>query len=263
MLKNRINIQFEKLKKNNDSALVPYLTAGFPDRETFVDLSLKILDNGADMLEIGVPFSDPLADGPTIQKTNFQAIQNGITLSECINLLRLIRKSNTESPAIFMGYFNPFLAYGIDDFLLQSSQVGLDGLIVPDLPISESKQISEKCFNSGIHLIPLLAPTSTEETIQKACEQAKGFIYCVSLTGVTGARKNLSLGVETLVKKIKAYTDIPVLVGFGVSKREDVLNISKFSDGAVVGSAFLDSIQNSDQNKKVKAGVDFVKKLAI
>ena len=102
MLKNRINIQFEKLKKNNDSALVPYLTAGFPDRETFVDLSLKILDNGADMLEIGVPFSDPLADGPTIQKTNFQAIQNGITLSECINLLRLIRKSNTESPAIFM-----------------------------------------------------------------------------------------------------------------------------------------------------------------
>ena len=261
MLKNRINIQFEKLKQNNNSALVPYLTAGFPDPETFVSLSLEILDNGADMLEIGVPFSDPLADGPTIQRTNFQAIQNGITLNGCIDLLRLIRNSNTESPAIFMGYFNPFLAYGIDEFLKQSSNAGLDGLIVPDLPISESKQISQKCFDNGIHLIPLLAPTSTDETIQKACEQAKGFIYCVSLTGVTGARKNLSLGVETLVKKIKSYTDVPVLVGFGVSKREDVINISKFADGAVGGSAFLDSIENADY-EKTEAGVDFVKNLA-
>ena len=262
-MKNRIDSKILSTKSDNRPALVPYLTVGYPRIEESADIALKVLGSGADMLELGVPFSDPIADGPTIQKTSFEALENGVSLSVCMDVLTTIRKSDDSSPIIFMGYFNPFLQYGLESFLSDASERGLDGLIIPDLPMEESEAISRRCMENGIHHIPLLAPTSTEERIKLSCEHAGGFIYCVSLTGVTGARDGLSTGVEGLVSKIRSHTDLPVLVGFGVSQKRDIEKISKFAEGAVVGSAFLDHISGAEQGDVIESASEFIKNIII
>ena len=260
---NRINLKLLAVKSENRPALVPYLTVGYPTIKLSAEIALKTLGSGADMLELGIPFSDPIADGPTIQKTGFKALENGVSLSVCMDVLTNIRKENNDSPIIFMGYFNPFLQYGLERFMEEASDRGLDGLIIPDLPMEESVVISEQCRRNGIHLIPLLAPTSTEERIKFSCEHAGGFIYCVSLTGVTGARKGLSMGVENLVERIRVHTDLPVLVGFGVSQKKDIEKISKFADGAVVGSAFLDHIANSSEGSEISSAGEFIESISV
>jgi tryptophan synthase alpha chain len=261
ILNNRIDKKLNLMKSDSEPVLVPYITSGFPNIHIFKKIVLEILDNGADILEIGIPFSDPLADGPTIQKSNYIALKNGVNLKKTINLLTEIRASNNVSPMVFMGYYNPFLSYGIDDFLRDASKAGLDGLIIPDLPTEESNELFQKCLSHGIHLIPLLAPTSTDETIKQACKQAGGYIYCVSLTGVTGARSQLSSEVKKLVRRIKTHTDLPVLVGFGISTRSNVLEVNDFADGAVVGSAFIDHISNSSEGSEVESAVKFIRSL--
>ncbi len=262
-MKNRIDSKILSTKSDNRPALVPYLTVGYPRIEESADIALKVLGSGADMLELGVPFSDPIADGPTIQKTSFKALENGVSLSVCMDVLTTIRKSDDSSPIIFMGYFNPFLQYGLESFLSDASERGLDGLIIPDLPMEESEAISRRCMENGIHHIPLLAPTSTEERIKLSCEHAGGFIYCVSLTGVTGARDGISTDVEGLVSKIRSHTNLPVLVGFGVSQKRDVEKISKFAEGAVVGSAFLDHISGAEQGDVIESASEFIKNIII
>ena len=262
-MENRINLKLLAVKSENRPALVPYLTVGYPTIKLSTEIALKVLGSGADMLELGIPFSDPIADGPTIQKTGFKALENGVSLSVCMDVLTNIRKENDAAPIIFMGYFNPFLQYGLERFMEEASDRGLDGLIIPDLPIEESVVISEQCRKNGIHLIPLLAPTSTEERIRSSCEHAGGFIYCVSLTGVTGAREGLSVGVEGLVEKIRIHTDLPVLVGFGVSQKKDVEMISKFAEGAVVGSAFLDHIASSREGSEISAAGAFIESILV
>ena len=262
-MKNRIDSKILSTKSDNRPALVPYLTVGYPRIEESADIALKVLGSGADMLELGVPFSDPIADGPTIQKTSFKALENGVSLSVCMDVLTTIRKSDDSSPIIFMGYFNPFLQYGLESFLSDASERGLDGLIIPDLPMEESEAISRRCMENGIHHIPLLAPTSTEERIKLSCEHAGGFIYCVSVTGVTGARDGLSTAVEWLVSKIRSHTNLPVLVGFGVSQKRDIEKISKFAEGAVVGSAFLDHISGAEQGDVIESASEFIKNIII
>ncbi len=262
-MKNRIDSKILSTKSDNRPALVPYLTVGYPRIEESADIALKVLGSGADMLELGVPFSDPIADGPTIQKTSFKALENGVSLSVCMDVLTTIRKSDDSSPIIFMGYFNPFFQYGLESFLSDASERGLDGLIIPDLPMEESETISRWCMENGIHHIPLLAPTSTEERIKLSCEHAGGFIYCVSLTGVTGARDGISTDVEGLVSKIRSHTNLPVLVGFGVSQKRDVEKISKFAEGAVVGSAFLDHISGAEQGDVIESASEFIKNIII
>ena len=262
-MKNRIDSKILSTKSDNRPALVPYLTVGYPRIEESADIALKVLGSGADMLELGVPFSDPIADGPTIQKTSFKALENGVSLSVCMDVLTTIRKSDDSSPIIFMGYFNPFFQYGLESFLSDASERGLDGLIIPDLPMEESETISRRCMENGIHHIPLLAPTSTEERIKLSCEHAGGFIYCVSLTGVTGARDGISTDVEGLVSKIRSHTNLPVLVGFGVSQKRDVEKISKFAEGAVVGSAFLDHISGAKQGDVIESASEFIKNIII
>ena len=262
-MENRINLKLLAVKSENRPALVPYLTVGYPSIKLSVEIALKTLGSGADMLELGIPFSDPIADGPTIQKTGFKALENGVSLSVCMDVLTKVREENNDSPIIFMGYFNPFLQYGLERFMEDASDRGLDGLIIVDLPMEESVVISEQCRKNGIHHIPLLAPTSTEERIKSSCEHAGGFIYCVSLTGVTGARDGLSMGVESLVEGIRAHTDLPVLVGFGVSQKKDVEMISKFADGAVVGSAFLDHIASSPKGSEVSAAGAFIESILV
>ena len=261
VLKNRIDYCLERVGAENRPALVPYLTVGYPTVELTVPIATKILASGADMLELGIPFSDPLADGPTIQDTSFKALENGVTITTAIDSVKGIRVDNNDSPLIFMGYFNPFHRYGFDKLLIDIKSAGVDGLIVPDLPAEESGILSEKSRDQGIHMIPLLVPTSTDERIESACKNAGGFIYCVSLTGVTGARNRLSTGVEELVQRIRAFTDLPVLVGFGVSTHSDVERIGQFASGAVVGSAFLDAVAKSDLGREVDTASQFVKGL--
>ena len=262
-MENRIDLKLLEVKSENRPALVPYLTVGYPSIKLSVEIALKTLGSGADMLELGIPFSDPIADGPTIQKTGFKALENGVSLPVCMDVLTKVREENNDSPIIFMGYFNPFLQYGLERFMGDASDRGLDGLIIPDLPMEESVVISEQCRKNGIHHIPLLAPTSTKERIKSSCEQAGGFIYCVSLTGVTGARDGLSKGVENLVERIRVHTNLPVLVGFGVSQKKDVEMISKFADGAVVGSAFLDHIANSSEGSEISSAGEFIESISV
>ncbi len=224
-------------------------------------LARTVLESGGDMLELGVPFSDPLADGPTIQMTSYRALQNGVNVQTCLESLRKLRDGGLESPLIFLGYYNPYLRYGLDRFLDEAASAGLDGMIVPDLPAEESAGFGEMAGERGIHLIPLLAPTSTDARIEDACKAAGGFIYCVSLTGVTGARSTLNVETSSLVGRIRRYTDLPILVGFGVSRREHLEAIGRFADGAVVASALLDAVDRAAEGAELAAARDFISSL--
>jgi tryptophan synthase alpha subunit len=193
--------------------------------------------------------------------TSFRALENGVTVSASLDLLGRLRASGIDAPLIFMGYYNPFLQFGADLLAAAAEDAGLDGVIVPDLPTEEAGPFGETCARHGIYLIPMLAPTSTDQRIERACSQANGFIYCVSRTGVTGARQSLSGGVGDLVARIRRHTDLPVLVGFGVSRREHVEEIGRYADGAVVGAALLDAIDKAPEGRRVETAAAFVRGL--
>lgn len=249
------------LRAEGKAALVPFVTVGYPDLETSEQMAAAIIDAGADMLELGIPFSDPLADGPTIQMTSFHALEGGATLAMGIDSVRRLRGRGIETPLIFMGYLNPFLHYGMAQFAADAAAAGLDGIIIPDLPPEEAPPYQGILEEHGIHLIPLLAPTSTEARIAQACKQARGFIYCVSVTGVTGARSELAGGVEDLVRRIRSHSDLAVLVGFGVSRHEHVERIGRFADGAVVASAMLDGVSKVAPGDAATTAAEFVRGL--
>ncbi len=258
---NRIDTKFEMLVQAGRIALVPFITVGYPDIDTSEELSLVLLESGADILELGIPFSDPLAEGKTIQSTSFHAIQQGVTVSQSLELLEKLRVHKPNDPLVFMGYLNPFLSYGLDKFSCDAAKAGLDGVIVPDLPPEESETFAKLLEKNGLYLIPLIAPTSSDDRIEQACANAGGFIYCVSLTGVTGARTELKLEVEDFVERVRNYTDLPLVVGFGVSTGEHVKTLSKFADGAVIGSALLDAIGTSPDGHAVESARKFVEDL--
>ena len=258
---NRIDRVMRSLRAEGRKALAPFLTIGYPDVETSEELVESVLHSGADMLELGIPFSDPLADGPTVQATSFAALRNGVTVAGALATVRRLRANGVEAPLVFMGYYNPYLSYGLERFVEDAASAGVDGLIVPDLPAEESGELGALCAARGLHLIPLLAPTSTDERIASACKAAGGFIYCVSLTGVTGARSQLSATVENLVERVRRHTDLPLLVGFGVSRREHVEAIGRFADGAIVASALLDAIGSAAPERRLEVAGDFVRGL--
>ncbi|MBM3945226.1 MAG: tryptophan synthase subunit alpha, partial [SAR202 cluster bacterium] len=247
-----------RTKAEKRTALAPFVTVGFPDVETSVALAKTVIDAGADALELGVPFSDPLADGPTIQKTSAVALEQGVSVQTCLDVVRRLRADGVQSPLVLMGYYNPFLKYGLERFVRDAADAGVDGFIIPDLSSEESGPFLKLCEARGMHLIPLLAPTSTDERIEKACKAAKGFIYCVSVTGVTGARTQLSSGVKDLVSRVKRYTKLPVLVGFGVSRPEHVKAIGEYADGAVVASALLDAVGKAPKGQATAVAREFV-----
>ena len=258
---NRIDIKLRTLNEAGKTALVPFVTIGFPDVETSESLAEVIVKAGGDILELGIPFSDPLADGPTIQRASQRALQQGVNVRTSLKVLRNLRDRGLDAPLIFMGYYNPFLRYGADRFVSDAADAGLDGVIVPDLPMEEAGPFKRACERRGIYLIPLLAPTSPEQRIAQACKEAKGFIYCVSLTGVTGARERLASGVPHLVERVRRHTRLPVMVGFGVSKREHVEEIGRFADGAVVASALLDAIDRAPKDRVQQTATEFVRGL--
>jgi tryptophan synthase alpha chain len=260
-MNNRIDTTLAALRASGTTALAPFVTIGYPDLDRSIDVAKAALGAGGDMLELGVPFSDPLADGPTIQKTSAQALAGGVTVRKCLESVTKLRASGIEAPLVLMGYMNPFLRYGLESFVKDAADAGADGLIVADLPPEEAGPLQALCKNAGMHLIPLLAPTSTEERIKAACAGAGGFIYCVSLAGVTGARGQMSGGVHRLVERIKTHSDLPVLVGFGVSTSKHVNDISKFADGAVFASAMLDAVGKAPPHLAARVAADYVRGL--
>ena len=242
--------------------MLVFLTVGFPDLEATMELVPALVEAGADGIELGIPFSDPLGEGPVIQESSFKALQRGVTLDDCFETVEKLRGKVPETPLVFMGYYNPIYNYGLGRFAEEAGRVGLDGVIVVDLPHDEVKPLAEKCEPRGVHIIPLLAPTSTDESVKASCADATGFIYCVSLTGVTGARDQVdSRGLE-LVDRARAGTSAPLTVGFGISQREHVVDVCRKADAAVVGSALVRVMLESPRNQLIKRASRLVAELA-
>jgi tryptophan synthase alpha chain len=222
-------------------ALIPFITAGDPDLKTTEQLILAMAKAGADLIELGIPFSDPVAEGPVIQLASERALQAGATTDKILALVSRVRKES-DVPLAFMTYINPVFAYGIDRFMHDSREAGVDALIIPDLPFEEREEIIPYCSQYGIELISMIAPTS-QERIKMIAREARGFVYCVSSLGVTGVREQISTEAENMVAMVKAVQDIPCAVGFGISSPEQAQQISQTADGVIVGSAIMQIVE--------------------
>jgi tryptophan synthase alpha chain len=246
----RVADAFARARSEGRTALMPFVTAGYPTPERSEEWVLALVRGGADIIEIGVPFSDPLADGATVQRTSQAALRHGVTLADSVAMVRRLREQHGVTvPILLMGYFNPMLQYGLEELARDSAAAGVDGYIVPDLPAEESDELLEACRRHGLDLVFLLAPTSTDERIAAVAERASGFVYCVSLTGVTGARAALP-DLRAYLARVRARTDLPLAIGFGVSTPDHVRQVGEVADGAVVASAlinFLDTVPGVDQ----------------
>lgn len=236
----RIEAAFRKHLRRK--ALIPFLNAGDPDFESSLEFFRSVLRAGADIVEIGAPYSDPLADGPVIQNSAGRSLTSGFRLPHVFELAHALRRE-TDGGVVLFTYVNPLLQYSPEQFFLDASASGVDGVIVPDLPHEESAVIRAVADGYGIALIPLIAPTSDETRISSVCADARGFVYCVSSLGVTGERVHMSERVEQLVAAARTYTSLPVAVGFGVSSPQQARTISRFADGVIVGSAFIRRIE--------------------
>ena len=258
----RIQKRFEWLKSNSEKALVAFITAGDPDLDTTRDLFPAIEEGGADIIELGVPFSDPLADGPVIQAASQRSLKSGTTLKKIIQLVRDIRQSS-QLPIVLMTSFNPVFVYGQEAFVKDAVEAGVDGVIIPDLPPEEAGDFDALAQAKALDVIYLLAPTSTPDRIEMVGTRSRGFIYYVSLTGVTGTRNSLAKSVEEKVTRIKQATSLPVLIGFGISGPQQARAASKCSDGVIVGSAIVRMIEEypdpAERKEKLKGFVRSVK----
>ncbi len=257
---NRIDRRFSQLKERGERALVCFLTCGDPDFDTTERLVERIAECGADVVELGVPFSDPLADGPSIQSANFRALSAGASVTGVLESVRSIRKS-CDVPIVLMTYYNPVQKYGLSRFATDAADTGVDGVILTDLPFEEGREWKMAADRVGLATIPLVAPTSTKERIELLAKMASGFIYCVSRVGVTGARNDMPPELEALVKTIKSVSDLPVAVGFGISTPEHVQRVTAFADGAVVGSALVNVIADSASGDVVQRAGELVRSL--
>jgi tryptophan synthase alpha chain len=257
----RIRKRFEELDRQGEQALVVFLSAGDPDLETTDALILAMAESGADVIEIGVPFSDPTADGPTIQRSSERGLAAGATLRRILEHVRQLRPK-VDVPLVLMGYANPFFAFGEEQFAKVAAEVGVDGVIVPDLPPEEGASFFAALEREGIDAILLAAPTTTDERMKLLGEKSRGFLYFVSLTGVTSARDGLADGIREGVERAKRATELPVCVGFGISRPEHAREVGRYADGAVVGSAIVDRIEESaTPEEAVDAVARFVSEL--
>ncbi|MBQ1902260.1 MAG: tryptophan synthase subunit alpha [Lachnospiraceae bacterium] len=229
----------KKIKEafQNGKAFIPFITAGDPSLEITEKLVYAMEAAGADLIEIGIPFSDPTAEGPVIQEANIRALSNGITTDDVFHMVEKIRK-NSEIPLVFMTYANVVFSYGTERFIKRAAEIGMDGLILPDVPYEEKEEFDVVCRKYGLDFISLIAPTS-HERIRMVAKEAQGFVYCVSSLGVTGTRSEITTDVDSMVKLVKEVGDIPVAVGFGISNPETAKKMAEVSDGAIVGSAIV------------------------
>ncbi len=251
---NRIDAAFDRLRRDGRKGLIAYITAGDPSYEATADLVLALERTGADLVELGVPFSDPMADGPVIQQASMRSLAGGTTLAGILDLVRRLRE-RTQVPLLLMTYYNPVLHYGLAAFATDAATAGVDGLIIPDLPVEESGPLLAELERDGIHLIPFAAPTSTPERLARIGGTAsapvsghppgaaRGFIYCVSLTGVTGARQGLPPGIEEFMQRMRACTGRPLAIGFGISSPEQAVLMAQLGDAVIVGSAIVSLVE--------------------
>jgi len=243
---NRIDNAFK-----NKPIFMPYFPIGYPDLETSIDVIEALAKNGADLIEVGLSFSDPLADGPVIQKATQVALEGGVTVKKCLAAVAELRKRGVTIPLILMGYYNPMLAYGLEKFIKEAVSAGADGFIIPDLPMEESDEfaganhIVPEGYDSPLPLIYMLAPTSSPERMEMIARNAKGFIYLVSVTGITGERKSLAEGLGDLISSVREHTSAPVCVGFGIGTPEQAKSVGQMADGVIVGTACVRAIGES------------------
>lgn len=237
---NRLESAFQ-----NKPIFMPYFPLGYPDLETSVDVIEALAQNGADLIEVGLSFSDPLADGPVIQQATQIALEKGITVKKSLEAVKELRARGVTIPLILMGYYNPMLAYGLEKFIRDAKEAGADGFIIPDLPMEEAEEFTSVA--GDMPLIQMLAPTSPDERMEAIARNAKGFIYLVSVTGVTGERREISNDLGALIARVRAHTSIPVCVGFGISTPEQAKEVGRMADGVIVGSACVKIIGGSQK----------------
>lgn len=237
---NRIENAFK-----NKPIFMPYFPLGYPDLATSIDVIEALAKNGADLIEVGLSFSDPLADGPMIQRATQVALEKGITIKKSLEAVKELRNRNVTIPLILMGYYNPMLAYGLEKFIHDAKEAGADGFIIPDLPMEEAEEFQS--INGDMPLIQMLAPTSPDARMEAIARNAKGFIYLVSVTGVTGERREISNDLGALIARVREHTSAPVCVGFGIGTPEQAQQVGQLADGVIVGSACVKMIGGSQK----------------
>jgi tryptophan synthase alpha chain len=256
--RSRIAAAFQNAQETQNAALMPYFTIGFPDQATSLEV-IEAIAPYSDLLELGVPFSDPLADGPTIQRSTQIALENGTTTAVCLQVVRDLRQRGVDTPIMFMGYYNPILAYGQEKYVADAAEAGVDGFIVPDLPPEEAAELESLAAEAGLALIHFLAPTSNPERIANVSQRASGFIYLVSLTGVTGARTSMQADLADFVGRVRQEANVPLAVGFGIGTPEQAANVGQMADGVIVGSALISAVDQAAE--KPQAAKQFVQSL--
>lgn len=256
----RISETFARLKGEGRGGLIPFITAGDPDIATTRDLLFALGRAGADVIELGVPFSDPIADGPVIQRASQRALSGGTSLWQILELVAEVRKQ-LPVPMVIFSYLNPLLQFGLSRFAAQAANAGVDGVLLTDLPAGEANGFAQRFSAHNLDVIRLVAPTSTDERLKIVAEQASGFIYAVSRTGVTGATTTSSEEAENLVARVRRVSDLPVAVGFGISSADQVGDVWRYAEAAVVGSAIVAEIESAGSNEVVQRVEEFVNSL--
>jgi len=257
----RIATTFEQLRTSGRKGFIPFVSAGDPDLAMSKEIVLALARNGADVIELGVPFTDPMADGPTIQASSQRALVNGVTLADIMQMVRDLRKE-VDTPIVLFSYLNPLFRYGFEKLAAEASDAGVDGVLVTDAVDEVAFVVSQVLNRSGLDLISLIAPTTSDERLERIAASASGFIYAVSRAGVTGAQSNVSDAAEKLVGRARQFTDLPIAVGFGISTREQIEDVWRYADAAVVGSAIVAEIERSlATGNSVARVTDFVRGL--
>jgi tryptophan synthase alpha chain len=258
---NRLEDHLTQRKRDGKKALSLFVTVGYPTIDMTVPLVLALADAGADLIELGVPFSDPIADGPTIQQSSEIALRNGVTLEHTFSIAQRIRKQSSI-PLVLMGYANPVYAYGMKSYFQACAEVGIDGTIIPDIPLEESEMYLSLSKASNIASIFLAAPTTPLERLKQLDKVSTGFLYCVSMTGVTGERKTLTPQAEHFLREARVcVTSNPLLVGFGITTPDDARQLARYSDGVIVGSALITIMQQSQGNRVIEQATEFARSL--
>ena len=258
---NRIDRAFERARAEGRAALIVFVTAGDPDLDTTERLIPLLAEAGADIVELGVPHSDPIGEGPTIQAASVRALAGGATVPRILELVARVRKQ-TDVPIVLMGYLNNVLSYGEEKLIQDAGAVGADGLIMADIPYEEAPALQAACEAKGVHRVLLVTPTSTPERVLQIAKRSKGFVYCVALTGVTGERSDLPPDLESLVARVRRVTSTPVAVGFGISNVSQVRRVAELADGVIVGSALVSRIARADSPAAaLEAAAEFVREL--
>jgi tryptophan synthase alpha chain len=249
-------------KKDGRPALIAFVLPGYPNLDDSRQAFDAMVEGGVDIIEVEIPFSDPLADGATIQNAVFEALQNGITPASCIDFVREARGRHPEVPIVIMTYLNPVLAYGLEAFAAAAAEAGADGVILVDLPPEEASEAAATLRSRGLDLIFLAAPTTTDERLQAIASQASGWIYCVSVTGITGARETLPPGLAEFIARVRRCTALPLAVGFGMSRREHIQALTGVADGVIIGSAFVDLLGKTESRERARAVREYVEVLS-